>query len=33
VEKIAEGRHERMVVPNLARFLERTAAKAAKGTG
>jgi len=27
VEKIAEGRHERYVVSNLARFLERTAAK------
>ena len=27
VEKIAEGRHERYVVSNLARFLERTTAK------
>jgi len=24
VDKIAEGRHERVVVPNLAKFLERT---------
>ena len=31
VEKIAEGRHERMVVPNLDRFLQRTAAKATRG--
>lgn len=27
VEKIAEGRHERFIVPNLARFLERAMAK------
>jgi fluoroacetyl-CoA thioesterase len=27
IEKIAEGRHERFVVSNLAKFLERTAAK------
>lgn len=27
-EKIAEGRHERLVVPNLAKFLERVMAKA-----
>jgi len=27
VEKIAEGRHERYMVPNLARFLDRTTAK------
>ena len=27
VEKIAEGRHERYVVSNLARFLERTTTK------
>lgn len=32
VEKIAEGRHERFMVPDLARFLERTAAKAARAT-
>jgi predicted thioesterase len=33
VEKIAEGRHERFVVPNLAKFLERTMAKGTKGKG
>jgi fluoroacetyl-CoA thioesterase len=27
VEKIAEGRHERFIVPNLATFLTRTARK------
>ena len=27
VEKIAEGRHERFIVPNLERFLERAAKK------
>jgi predicted thioesterase len=27
VEKIAEGRHERFMVADLARFLERAAAK------
>ena len=27
VEKIAEGRHERFVVPNLGKFLERAMAK------
>jgi predicted thioesterase len=27
VEKIAEGRHERFIVGNLARFLERTMQK------
>ncbi len=26
-EKVAEGRHERFVVPNLAKFLERAMAK------
>ena len=26
-EKIAEGRHERFIVPNLAKFLERTMKK------
>jgi fluoroacetyl-CoA thioesterase len=31
VEKIAEGRHERFMVPDLARFLERAAAKAGRG--
>jgi predicted thioesterase len=31
VDKIAEGRHERFVVPDLARFLERAAAKGARG--
>jgi predicted thioesterase len=30
VEKIAEGRHERFVVPSLARFLERARAKGPK---
>jgi predicted thioesterase len=33
VEKIAEGRHERFMVTDLARFLERTAAKTAPGKG
>jgi predicted thioesterase len=33
VEKIAEGRHERFVVPSLAKFLERAMAKGAKGKG
>lgn len=33
VEKIAEGRHERFVVPNLAKFLDRTMNKGAKGKG
>jgi predicted thioesterase len=28
VEKIAEGRHERYLVPSLERFLARTATKA-----
>jgi predicted thioesterase len=28
VEKIAEGRHERFVIPSLGKFLARTAAKA-----
>ena len=32
VDKIAEGRHERVVVPNLAKFLERTVNKG-KGRG
>lgn len=32
VDKIAEGRHERVVVPNLAKFLERTMNKR-KGRG
>jgi predicted thioesterase len=27
LEKIAEGRHERFIVPNLGRFLERAMAK------
>jgi predicted thioesterase len=27
VEKIAEGRHERFIVPDLGRFLERAAKK------
>jgi fluoroacetyl-CoA thioesterase len=31
VEKIAEGRHERVLVPDLARFLERAEAKTAGG--
>ena len=31
VDKIAEGRHERFMVPDLARFLERAAAKRARG--
>lgn len=31
VDKIAEGRHERFVVPDLARFLERASAKGARG--
>jgi fluoroacetyl-CoA thioesterase len=31
VEKIAEGRHERSMVADLARFLERAAAKATRG--
>jgi predicted thioesterase len=30
VEKIAEGRHERFLVPDLTRFLARTAAKATR---
>jgi len=33
VEKIAEGRHERFMVTDLARFLERTAAKTTSGKG
>ena len=33
VEKIAEGRHERFVVPNLAKFIERTMAKGRKEGG
>ncbi len=33
VEKIAEGRHERFMVTDLARFLERTAAKTTPGKG
>ncbi|HUM16973.1 MAG TPA: hypothetical protein VL086_14860 [Candidatus Nitrosotalea sp.] len=33
VEKIAEGRHERFVVPSLSRFLERAAGKRAQGRG
>jgi predicted thioesterase len=33
VEKIAEGRHERFMVADLARFLERAAAKTAPGKG
>jgi fluoroacetyl-CoA thioesterase len=32
VEKIAEGRHERYLVPNLARFIERTNGKRARGS-
>lgn len=31
VEKIAEGRHERFLVQDLARFLERAGAKTSKG--
>jgi len=31
VEKIAEGRHERFMVPDLAGFLERAAAKTTRG--
>src|SRR5262245_46900845 len=31
VEKIAEGRHERYLVPNLARFIERTNGKRVRG--
>lgn len=33
VEKIAEGRHERFMVADLARFLERTNAKADRAKG
>jgi len=33
VEKIAEGRHERFVVPSLARFLERAAGKTPRKGG
>jgi predicted thioesterase len=33
VEKIAEGQHERFVVPSLAKFLERAMSKGAKGKG
>jgi fluoroacetyl-CoA thioesterase len=33
VEKIAEGRHERFMVTDLAHFLERAAAKTAPGKG
>jgi predicted thioesterase len=33
VDKIAEGRHERFVVPDLARFIERARAKAPKKGG
>jgi predicted thioesterase len=32
IEKIAEGRHERFMVPDLARFLERAAAKTTRGS-
>ena len=31
VDKIAEGRHERFMVPDLARFLGRAASKRARG--
>jgi hypothetical protein len=31
VEKTAEGRHERVMVPDLACFLERATAKATRG--
>jgi predicted thioesterase len=32
VDKIAEGRHERFVVPDLARFIERANTKRARGS-